>query len=293
MAGATAAGVDGLAVLDKPMGLTSHDVVARARRALRTRRVGHAGTLDPMATGVLVLGVGRATRLLGHLALTDKAYTATIRLGESTTTDDAQGEVVAVGEVAVDAVELAAAMAALTGTIDQVPSAVSAVKVDGVRAYARVRAGEQVVLAARRVTVSRFELLARTGRDLDVAVGCSSGTYVRALARDLGAALGCGAHLCALRRVRVGPFDLTRALTLEALAEEGAGALRPLSDAVAALFPCRRVDADDARAISHGRRLSPYGLPGTYGVFGPAGEVLALAHDAADGCRSLVVFAGA
>ncbi len=294
MAGATAAlGVDGLVVVDKPTGLTSHDVVARARRVLHTRRVGHAGTLDPMATGVLVLGVGRATRLLGHLALTDKVYTATIRLGESTTTDDAQGEVVAVRAVEVDEARLAVAMAALTGPIDQVPSAVSAVKVNGVRAYARVRAGEQVVLAARRVTVSRFELLARTGVDLDVAVGCSSGTYVRALARDLGRALGCGAHLCALRRVSVGPFDLTGALTLDALAQAGVGALRPLPDAVATLFPCREVDADAARAISHGRRLPPFGIPGTYGVFGPAGELLALAEDAQGGCRSLVVFAGA
>ncbi|WP_241255889.1 tRNA pseudouridine(55) synthase TruB, partial [Candidatus Protofrankia californiensis] len=161
---ATAAvGVDGLVVVDKPAGLTSHDVVARARRMLRIRRIGHAGTLDPMATGVLVLGVGRATRLLGHLALTDKVYQATVQLGISTTTDDAEGDVVAVREVAADQQRLAAAMAALTGEIDQVPSAVSAVKVDGVRAYARVRAGQDVVLAARRVTVSRFELLARRG----------------------------------------------------------------------------------------------------------------------------------
>ncbi|WP_131747915.1 tRNA pseudouridine(55) synthase TruB [Frankia sp. Cppng1_Ct_nod] len=290
---AAAVGVDGLVVVDKPAGLTSHDVVARARRSLRTRRVGHAGTLDPMATGVLVLGVGRATRLLGHLALTDKTYDATIRLGTSTITDDAQGEVVAVREVAVDPPRLAAAMADLTGEIDQVPSAVSAVKVNGVRAYARVRAGEDVVLAARRVTVSRFEPLARRGPDLDVTVACSSGTYVRALARDLGAALDCGAHLTALRRVSVGPFDLAQAVTLEELAEVGVGVVRPLPDAVAALFPRRQVDSDDACAISHGRRLSPFGIPGTYGVFGPAGDVLALAEDTDGACRSLVVFAPA
>ncbi len=289
---ATAAvGVDGLVVVDKPAGLTSHDVVARARRMLRIRRIGHAGTLDPMATGVLVLGVGRATRLLGHLALTDKVYQATVQLGISTTTDDAEGDVVAVREVAADQQRLAAAMAALTGEIDQVPSAVSAVKVDGVRAYARVRAGQDVVLAARRVTVSRFELLARRGTDLDVVVACSSGTYVRALARDLGETLGCGAHLRALRRLSVGPFDLTEAITLDALAEVGAGALRPLADAVGALFPRRQVDTDEACAISHGRRLPPFGVSGTYGVFGPAGELLALAQDTEDACRSLVVFA--
>ncbi len=292
MGAATAAVlVDGLVVVDKPAGLTSHDVVARARRILRTRRIGHAGTLDPMATGVLVLGVGRATRLLGHLALTDKVYDATIRLGISTTTDDAEGDVVAVREVAADPARLTAVMAALTGEIDQVPSAVSAVKVDGVRAYARVRAGQDVVLAARRVTVSRFELLARHGTDLDVVVACSSGTYVRALARDLGEALGCGAHLTALRRVSVGPFDLVQAITLDTLAEVGAGALRPLADAVGTLFPRRQVDTDEACAISHGRRLSPFGVSGTYGVFGPTGELLALAQDTGGACRSLVVFA--
>jgi tRNA pseudouridine55 synthase len=296
MAAATpATAADGLVVVDKPAGPTSHDVVARVRRALRIRRVGHAGTLDPSATGVLVLGVGRATRLLGHLALTDKAYTATIRLGAATTTDDAQGDIVAVSDVIVGEKQLAAAMAALTGPIEQVPSAVSAVKVNGVRSYARVRAGEQVVLAARRVTVNRFDLRARNGSDLDVAVACSSGTYVRALARDLGRALGCGAHLCALRRVSVGPFDLTQAVTLDTVARAGAGVLRPLPDVVAALFPRRQVDAAEARAISHGRRLSPSGIPGPYGVFGPTGDVLALAEDTAGdsggGCRSLVVFA--
>ncbi|AEH10915.1 MULTISPECIES: tRNA pseudouridine(55) synthase TruB [Protofrankia] len=288
--------VEGLVVVDKPSGWTSHDVVARSRRILRTRRIGHAGTLDPMATGVLVLGVGRGTRLLGHLALTNKVYEATVRLGVSTTTDDAEGEVLTVADdavaqaVAADQPRLAAAMAALTGEIDQVPSAVSAVKVDGMRAYARVRAGQDVVLAARRVTVSRFDLLAHRGTDLDVAVACSSGTYVRALARDLGAALGCGAHLTALRRTSVGPFGLAGAVTLDALAERGAAALRPLADAVGTLFPRRQVDADEACAISHGRRLPPFGVPDLYGVFGPAGELLALARDTAGAGRPLVVF---
>ncbi|WOQ18331.1 tRNA pseudouridine(55) synthase TruB [Raineyella sp. W15-4] len=223
MADARPEGPSGLLVIDKPAGLTSHDVVARARRILGTRKVGHAGTLDPMATGVLILGVGRATRLLGHLALHDKAYDATIRLGQVTLTDDAEGEVVAsAGAVGLTDDAIRAAMATFTGAIAQRPSAVSAIKVDGKRSYARVRAGEQVELPARPVTVSRFDLLARRDAhadevavvDLDVTVECSTGTYVRALARDLGEALGTGGHLTALRRTRVGGFGLDTAQTL-------------------------------------------------------------------------------
>ncbi|MCM3884843.1 tRNA pseudouridine(55) synthase TruB [Frankia sp. R82] len=285
--------VDGLVVVDKPAGCTSHDVVARARRILGQRRVGHAGTLDPMATGVLLLGAGRATRLLGHLALTDKTYAATIRLGRTTTTDDAEGEPLVDRPVDVDPTALAAAMATLTGPIEQVPSSVSAVKVGGVRAYARVRAGEQVELAARRVTVHRFELLARRGDDLDVVVGCSSGTYVRALARDLGAALGCGAHLTALRRTVVGPFSLAEAVSLDTFTERGAAALTPLGVAVAASFARREVAGPQAVDVTHGRRLAPLGQPGTYGVFDPDGTVLALVEETAGAVRSLVVFAPA
>src|SRR4051812_29074000 len=208
----------GLVVVAKPGGLTSHDVVARLRRILRTRKVGHAGTLDTMATGVLVCGVGRATKLLGHLALDTKSYTATIRLGATTTTDDAEGEVVATADArGVSDAAIDAGISALTGTIAQVPSSVSAIKVDGQRAYSRVRAGEEVVLPARPVTVSEFTLVARHGTDLEVVVACSSGTYVRALARDLGAGLGVGGHLVALRRTRVGPFGLDHARTLEQL----------------------------------------------------------------------------
>ncbi|SNQ49100.1 tRNA pseudouridine synthase B [Frankia canadensis] len=294
--------VDGLVVVDKPAGCTSHDVVARARRFLGQRRVGHAGTLDPMATGVLLLGAGRGTRLLGHLALTDKVYDATIRLGRTTTTDDAQGEPVEDRPVDVDPERLAARMAALTGRIDQVPSSVSAVKVDGVRAYARVRAGEEVNLAPRRVTVHRFDLLARrgahgapdpAGTDLDVTVHCSSGTYIRALARDLGAALGCGAHLTALRRTVVGPFALADAVSLDTFEQRGRAAVTPLGEAVAAGFARRDVDAGPALDVAHGRRLEPVGRAGTYGVFGPDGAVLALVEETADTVRSLVVFAPA
>ena len=282
----------GLVVVDKPDGMTSHDVVAKVRRIMGTRKVGHAGTLDPMATGVLVLGIERATKLLGHLALDTKAYLATIRLGASTTTDDVQGEVLSTSDPsAVTDEAVAAGIAKLTGHIQQVPSAVSAVKVDGKRAYARVRAGEEVALAARPVEVSRFDLLAtrrEDGLELDVMVECSSGTYVRALARDLGADLGVGGHLAALRRTRVGPFDLRVVTTLEKLAEQPALSL-PLSDAVAAAFPRRDVPVRQAQALLQGQRLPSAGIVGTYGVFDPEGRAIALAVDEGNSTRSVVV----
>jgi tRNA pseudouridine55 synthase len=290
--GATA----GLVVVDKPPGWTSHDVVARMRRLAGTRRVGHAGTLDPMATGVLLLGVDRATRLLGHLALDDKAYAATIRLGQSTVTDDAAGEQVG-GASAAGVTEAAvrAALAPLTGEVDQVPAAVSAVKVAGQRAYARVRSGEAVTLAPRRVTISRLEpqgwrrpepdLL-----DVDVEVECSSGTYVRAIARDLGAALGVGGHLTALRRTRTGPFGLDRALTLDQLAAREDPVTVPLDDAVAAAFGRQDLDADAARRLGHGGRLPAAGRPGRYGAYGPDGHVVALVEERDGATRPIVVF---
>jgi tRNA pseudouridine55 synthase len=280
-------------VVDKPAGHTSHDVIARLRRILGTRKVGHAGTLDPMATGVLVCGVERGTKLLGHLALDTKAYTATLRLGAATTTDDAEGESLGGADpsgVPDDAV--AVAMAALTGAIQQVPSAVSAIKVDGRRAYARVRAGEQVVLPARPVTVSAFTLLARRGPDLDVAVECSSGTYVRALARDLGAALGVGGHLTALRRTRVGPFTLGHARTLDELTAAPALSLT-LDAAVAVAFPRRDVDPAMATDLTHGRPLPAAGLRGTYAVFAPDGHALGLVTERDGLARPVVVLAPA
>ena len=300
----------GLLVVDKPAGLTSHDVVARVRRLAGTRAVGHAGTLDPAATGVLLLGVGKATKVLGHLALTDKDYTATIRLGFSTTTDDAQGEPLAPARTAAEVaaavravtdVDVLAGMRALTGAISQVPSSVSAVKVEGRRAYTRVRAGEQVELAPRAVTVSVFDLLglSRPGPDLldaQVAVTCSSGTYVRALARDLGAALGTGGHLTALRRTRVGPYGLDVATALADLTDPDHGPLPlvELGAVVAGAFPRLDVDADAARAVGFGQRvLAPAGAPQTvHGVFGPDGQVLALMTPSGGALRSVVVFAG-
>ena len=277
---------DGLVVVDKPAGMTSHDVVSRLRRILGTRKVGHAGTLDPMATGVLLVGVERATRLLGRLALTDKAYDATIRLGSSTVTDDAEGEELTRADasgVTDEAIE--AALAPLRGEIEQRPSSVSAVKVDGVRSYARVRAGEQVELATRRVTVSRLEVLGvRRGQvdglgvvDVDVTVGCTSGTYVRALARDLGDALGVGGHLTVLRRTRVGPFGLDVAVTLDQL--EADPRVLPLADVMATAYDRVEVDAETADRVLHGHRIDAGGRDeGPVGVFGPDGTVLSLAE---------------
>ncbi|MFI8186632.1 tRNA pseudouridine(55) synthase TruB [Actinacidiphila glaucinigra] len=279
---------DGLVIVDKPGGMTSHDVVARLRRLAGTRRVGHAGTLDPMATGVLVIGVEKATRLLGHLALTRKEYEATIRLGQSTITDDAEGEVTA--SVPADGVTreaIDAGIVPLTGDIMQVPSKVSAIKVNGVRSYARVRGGEDFELPARPVTVSAFAVrdvrhVRHDGGDVvdvDVTVECSSGTYIRALARDLGAGLGVGGHLTALRRTRVGPYGADLARTLEQLTE--AFAVLPIAEAAAAAFPRWDVDDRQARLLGNGVRLD---APPSLGavptaVFGPEGEFLALVEE--------------
>ncbi|WUI04427.1 tRNA pseudouridine(55) synthase TruB [Spirillospora sp. NBC_00431] len=284
----------GLVIVDKPSGWTSHDVVGRMRRLAKTRRVGHAGTLDPMATGVLVLGIGKATRLLGHLALTGKGYDATIRLGVSTNTDDAEGEVTATASAAaVTGAALRAGVAALTGPISQVPPQVSAIKVNGERAYKMARKGEEVELAARPVTVHEFAVLDVRRQDdlidVDASVACSSGTYIRALARDLGASLGCGGHLTALRRTRVGPYDLGMARTLDQLAEKLE--ILPMGEAVAAVFPRRDVSDGDARKVAHGGRLPAAGLgPGPVGVFAPDGTLLALVEEHGDVAKPLAVF---
>ena len=325
---------DGLLIVDKPAGWTSHDVVARCRRLCDTRRVGHAGTLDPMATGVLVLGINRATRLLTFLVGCDKTYTATIRLGQSTVTDDAEGEVTASHDVAgltVAAVEQA--IAALTGEISQVPSAVSAIKVDGQRSYARVRAGQNVVLRPRPVTVSRFELLDhRTGTvvgpvtaesgtaesgtaepvtaecgtaepetaehvvwDLDVIVDVSSGTYVRALARDLGAALGVGGHLTALRRTRVGRFGLEEAHSiadLEVASEAGDIPVISLATAARDSFEPRELTGPEATAVGYGQRIpsSPAGRTQPIAAFAPEGNLVAMLDESGTLAKAHVVF---
>ncbi len=258
-----------------------------------TRKVGHAGTLDPMATGVLVLGLERATKLLGHLALDTKAYLATLRLGSATSTDDAEGEVLSSTDASgVTDEAVRSGISELTGDLEQVPSAVSAVKVNGRRAYELARSGESVELAARPVTVSRFDALALRRADetveVDALVECSSGTYVRALARDLGEALGVGGHLGELRRTRVGPFGLGTARTLESLDEQPELSMS-LDDAVATAFPRVDVDAAAVNALLHGRTIPAVGVLGTYGVFGPDGSPVVLAKDGGRTAKSVLV----
>jgi tRNA pseudouridine55 synthase len=290
---------DGLIIVDKPAGPTSHDVVARLRRLTGTRRVGHGGTLDPMATGVLVTGVGKATRLLGHLALAEKEYLATIRLGQATSTCDAEGEVISgapAGALTIDQVRAAAQP--LTGEIQQVPPAVSAVKVAGTRAYRLARAGTTPTLAPREVTVRSFCILSVRRvddhlLDVDVTVTCSSGTYIRALARDLGDALGVGGHVTVLRRTRAGAYDLGAARTLDQLAAELS--LIPLAQAAADAFPSRQLTGDEARRLSHGGRLPGGGAagPGPEAAFAPDGTLIALVEQKDGQTRPVVVFAPA
>ena len=291
---------DGLIVVDKPAGMTSHDVVARIRRLARTRRVGHGGTLDPMATGVLIIGVNRATRLLTYVIGAGKSYTATIRLGQTTVTDDAEGDVTAtVPAAGVTDAAIRAGLAAQTGEIEQVPSAVSAIKVNGQRAYKRVRDGEEVELAARKVTVSRLDVLAvrRPGDDLvdvDIDVTCSSGTYIRAIARDLGRTLGVGGHLTALRRTAVGDLTLASAATLAELEERAPEVISlPMAEAARRAFPQREADAEETRVLSHGGPLAPVGIEGPYAVFNAAGDVLAIVSERDGKARAEIVLAPA
>ena len=291
-------GPSGLMVIDKPAGMSSHDVVSRMRRIAGTRRVGHAGTLDPAATGVLILGVNKATKLLTYLVGQDKTYDATIRLGIETLTEDAEGEHTAAHPEAVEALtamgpeqmraRILEAVAGLRGDIMQVPSAVSAIKINGVRSYARVRGGEEVELPARPVTISEFTVHSVTAGfaeyvvedlegehmatsvpvvDCEVTVSCSSGTYIRALARDLGKALGTGGHLTALRRTRVGAVRLQDAADLAELTarrEASEGPLEdlpllPLEEAARRIFGARELSAAEASDISYGRRIAPSG----------------------------------
>ncbi|WP_271983517.1 tRNA pseudouridine(55) synthase TruB [Pseudoclavibacter terrae] len=283
-------GPSGVLLLDKPQGPTSHTLVAMTRRALGTRKVGHAGTLDPMATGLMILGVGGATRLLTYFVGDDKEYFATVRLGVSTNTEDAEGEVTATAAAsavaAVTPERVEAAMSALRGPISQIPSAVSAIKVDGVRAYKRVRDGEAVQLAARDVTISELELLASRSTiaeeqpviDLDIRVSCSSGTYIRALARDLGAALSTGAHLTALRRTRVGDFGIEDAVAPDA---DDLGA-RLLAPAQAALRRFRGFEAtaEQAADLRNGKklRLETGADDGLLAAIDPDGDLIGIAR---------------
>jgi tRNA pseudouridine55 synthase len=283
----------GLVIVDKPGGMTSHDVVGRCRRIFGTRRVGHAGTLDPMATGVLVIGIERATKILGLLTGASKSYAATIRLGQTTSTEDAEGALLQ--EVSAEHLTesaIATAIAGLRGDIMQVPSAVSAVKIGGQRAYKLAREGQAVELAARPVRIDRFEMLAvqRHGQlvDLDVEVDCSSGTYIRALARDLGDALTVGGHLTALRRTRVGGFGLDQAHSLDELAERPQLSCN-LDEACLQMFPSRDLTAEEADAAANGRALTPAGIDGVYAAQDADGRVIALLRDDGPRTKSVVV----
>ena len=280
----------GVVIVDKPSAVTSHQVVGRLRRLLGTRKIGHAGTLDPMATGVLILGVNRATRMLGHLALHDKRYLATVRLGESSNTDDADGEVVAVADAsALTTDEVDRALDPQRGDILQVPTTVSAIKVDGRRAYVLARAGEQVELKARPVTVSRLDVLgARSSGavcEVDLDVECSSGTYVRAIARDLGAALGVGGHLTALRRTRIGRYSLDDAVVLG----DEPPALMSMADAARLSFPVVELTDDQARDVGFGRPLELSVPSNPTGLIAPSGELLALYRPTEAGSRPVAV----
>ena len=291
----------GILLVDKPQGITSHDVVSRTRKLAGTRKIGHAGTLDPMATGLLVLGMNSSTRLLTFVVGLGKEYFATVRLGQSSDTDDAEGTLGApVDASAISDDRIAAGIATLTGDIDQVPSSFSAIKVDGKRAYALARAGEEVELKSRSVTISAFELLdaRRVDRpeggafvDLDVRVACSSGTYIRALARDLGDSLGVGGHLTALRRSKVGPFDVADAATLENLVVNE----RLLNPAVVAstLFPSHTLHAQDVVDLVHGKRLTVPGLDGVAGPIagiGPDGRLVGLLEANGPTVKAIVNF---
>lgn len=283
----------GLVVVDKPAGITSHDVVARCRRLFGTRKVGHAGTLDPMATGVLVVGIERATKILGLLTTSAKSYAATIRLGQTTSTEDAEGDVLqTVSAAHVTDSQIAEAISGLRGDILQVPSTVSAIKVAGKRSYQLAREGRAVDLPARPVRVDRFEAtgIRRAGDliDLDVVVDCSAGTYIRALARDLGDELGVGGHLTALRRIRAGSFGLDQARTLEELGDNPRLSYS-LDEACLQTFPRRALSADEALDASHGRPLTPAGIDGVYAAAAPDGRVIALLEDSGKRTKSVVV----
>ena len=276
---------EGLLLVDKPAGMTSHDVVDVVRRSLGIRKVGHAGTLDPMATGLLILGVGRATRLLRYLGELPKTYSATGRLGEETDTLDADGEVVRTAPVDASFAEVERACAALVGETMQIPPAYSAVKVGGRKLYEAARKGEVLEAPARPIHVDAFDVTAFDGRDLEVMITCSGGTYVRVLVADVGRALGCGAHLVRLRRTRIGSFRV------EDARPPGEGTLEPVERAVEHL-PSVRLDPEEARAASHGRPLGPAGVVGPYAVIDPDDALVGIYRDEGAMARPQVILSG-
>ena len=288
---------DGFLVVDKAPGMTSHDVVAVARKALGTRKVGHAGTLDPMATGVLVLGFGNGTRLLQYITDGDKSYTATIVLGASTITDDREGEVISEVSVAhISDGEIKSGLAKMVGEIQQRPSSVSAVKVDGERAYDRVRAGEVFELAARTITISSLEILEirRTGSriEIDIDVTCSAGTFIRAIARDLGSDLQVGGHLSVLRRTRVAGFPISQAISFEDLKAQIFSPLE-LADVARATFQVRELGLDEVLELSFGRPLTSNSSDQIFAALSPDDRLIALLKNESGKAKPIAVFAAA
>ena len=289
--------IDGFLVVDKAPGMTSHDVVAIGRRALNTRKVGHAGTLDPMATGVLVLGFNNGTRLLQYITDGDKSYTATIVLGASTTTDDHEGEIVSTTDAAaVSDDEIKAILASMVGEIMQRPTNVSAIKIDGKKAYDRARSGEEFELPARKVTISQLEILKirhhSATTEVDVAVTCSAGTYIRAIARDLGTALGVGGHLNVLRRTRVAGFTLDNSVSIDSL-KSGAITTLDLADVARATFSVRELELDEVKELSFGRSLTPNQGEQIFAALAPDNRLIALLKNSLDKAKPVAVFAAA
>ncbi len=289
--------IEGFLVVDKAPGMTSHDVVAISRRALGTRKVGHAGTLDPMATGVLVIGFGNGTRLLQYITEGDKSYTATIVLGAATTTDDHEGEILSTSDASgVKDEDIQRILGAMVGEIMQRPTNVSAIKVDGKRAYDRARSGEEFELPARKVTISQLDILEIRHKDattlVDIAVTCSAGTYIRAIARDLGAELGVGGHLNVLRRTRVAGFTLENAIGVDQL-KGGNFSILPLAEVARTTFSVRELDFEEVNELSFGRPLSPNQSSGIFAALSPDNRLIALLENAADKAKPLAVFAAA
>jgi tRNA pseudouridine55 synthase len=288
---------DGFLVVDKAPGMTSHDVVAIGRRALNTRKVGHAGTLDPMATGVLILGFNNGTRLLQYITDGDKSYTATIVLGASTTTDDHEGEITSTSDASkVSDVDINRVLATMVGEIMQRPTNVSAIKVDGKKAYDRARSGEEFELPARKVTISQLDVLNIRHKELtteiDVAVTCSAGTYIRAIARDLGAELKVGGHLNALRRTRVAGFALDNSVAIDQL-KSGDFTTLDLADVARANFSVRELELDEVNELSFGRPLSANASEDIFAALSPDNRLIALLKNSLDKAKPVAVFAAA
>ena len=287
----------GFLVVDKEPGMTSHDVVAIARRALGTRKVGHAGTLDPMATGVLVLGFNNGTRLLQYITDGDKSYQATVVLGTSTVTDDFEGEVISTANASsITDEQINAVLDTMRGTFMQRPSSVSAVKVDGERAYDRVRAGETVVLASREVTISQLDVLEIRHLDqrieIDIEVTCSAGTYIRSIARDCGDALKVGGHLSSLRRTRVAGFTTSGAASIAGL-KNGDFTTLDLADVARVTFPVREIALDEKLELSFGRTLTHNPTEVIYAGISSSNELIALLSNVEGKAKPIAVFAPA